>query len=126
MCEATGRADDFVIRAWDALKTEWPLYKANRQDCKLGPGFAVAGIVFFAKEWVNMEKIGEHGVSCRIEETELHAGPIRTAVRMERAARYLFAPRKLGVARGGASKKVASRKDLKPRSVSVKSCPRTP
>lgn len=85
-CPTTGRATDFVLTAWDEIKTEWPLYNNTRVKYKLSPRLGIAGMVFFAKEWVNVEREGEHGTSCRIMDNELPSGPIKTAVRMERAA----------------------------------------
>lgn len=87
VCPKTGRATNLVIQAWDEIKTEWPSYNDKRVKYKLGPCLGVAGMVFFAKEWVNMDRDGEHGTSCSIIDNELPAGPIRTAVRMERNAR---------------------------------------
>ncbi|KAJ4417554.1 hypothetical protein N0V82_006113 [Gnomoniopsis sp. IMI 355080] len=84
----TGRSSNFVIDAWDEIKTEWPFYNDNRVKYKLGPYLGIAGMVFFAKEWVDMDRDGEHGLLCSIMDNELPAGPIRTAVMMERTVRH--------------------------------------
>lgn len=89
-CLETGYNTDFVLKAWDEIKMEWPCYKEKRVKYKLGPRLGLAGMIFFAKEWLYMEKTGEHGRSCRITDTELLEGPIREAVRSERATRNVF------------------------------------
>lgn len=97
-CPMTAHDTDFVLKAWDEIKAEWPCYKENRVKYKLGPRLGIAGLIFFAKEWVHMERDGEHGRSCRIMDNKLPMGPIREAVKLERAARD--APR--GASRGKA------------------------
>lgn len=97
-CPTTVHETDFVLKAWDKIKAEWPCYKENRVRYKLGPQLGLAGIIFFAKEWVHMERDGEHGKSCRIMDSKLPMGPIREAVKLERAARDV--PR--GASRGKA------------------------
>lgn len=87
VCLKTCDNTNYVLKAWDAIKTEWPCYKENRVKYKLGPRLGLAGMIFFAKEWLHMKKDGEHGTSCRIIDTELPMGPIREAVRLERATR---------------------------------------
>lgn len=89
-CTKTRHSADFVLKAWDEIKMEWPYYKENRVKYKLGPRLGLAGMIFFAKEWLYMEKDGEHGTSCRIMESKLPKGPIREAVRSERATRNVL------------------------------------
>lgn len=89
-CSRAGHDNGFVLKAWDEIKTEWPCYTENRVKYKLGPRLGLAGMIFFAKEWLQMEKDGEHGTSCRIMDSKLPKGPIREAVRSERVTHNVY------------------------------------
>lgn len=88
---ASGVTADSVIRSWDNLGNYWPSWKrrkeatmkSEKKDVAIpAPELCMMGVVFFAREWVDMEKDGEHGRSCELVEGYLDPA-VRAAARME-------------------------------------------
>lgn len=92
------RPGNFVIQAWDDLETNWPTWKSRKQKAaqvrefdrakpaerlETAPELWILGVAFFSKEWVGMEKNGEHGSSCKLVEARLNPA-VKAAVRMEK------------------------------------------
>lgn len=88
-------AGDFTIQAWEDLEKAWPLWKRRREavaqanqdiGVKPAPTLSLAALVFFAKEWLDVQKDGEHGKCCNIDEAQLNPA-IRSALQAEKADR---------------------------------------
>lgn len=102
MCPRQGeRPGNFVIQAWDDLEARWPMWKKRKEKApqigesdrtrpaegvKIAPELWILGVAFFSKEWVSMEKDGEHGSSCKLVEAKLNPA-VKAAVKIEKEAR---------------------------------------
>lgn len=91
---ASGRPGNFAIQAWEDLERHWPAWKLRRQATKAGkeketvrpaPELCLTGVAFFAEEWLDMEKNGEHGRSCRLVEEKLNPA-VRSAAKLDKTA----------------------------------------
>lgn len=95
---------DSLIAAWNDLERKWPSWKMRREmyeEPKGGlakktrrsegieaippaPEFCLLGVAFFAREWIDMEKVGEHGKLCRLVEQKLNPA-VKAALKTENA-----------------------------------------
>lgn len=91
LATASGMTADSVIQSWDNLGDHWPSWKrrkgatmkSEKKSAALpAPELCMMGVVFFAREWVDMEKDGEHGCSCKLVEKFLDPA-LRAAARTE-------------------------------------------
>lgn len=96
---ASGMAADSVIQSWDDLGDRWPSWRRRQQEANImssggfrgatgtlppAPELCLMGVIFFAREWVDVDKDGEHGRSCELVEEHLGKHPVvRAAVRRE-------------------------------------------
>ncbi|KUI68356.1 hypothetical protein VM1G_04627 [Cytospora mali] len=69
-CKETSRPSDFAIQAWNDLPNHWPTWKRRRED-KTAPCMFVTAMVYFKKEWINLDGEGGPGGPCRLGKQRL-------------------------------------------------------
>lgn len=102
---------DPIIAAWNSVERKWPTWRMRREVYEMpkggqankkrnkgkkevlpAPELCMLGVAFFAGEWIDLAKDGEHGRSCRLVEAKLNPA-VRAAVRLENA---ILSPRSSG------------------------------
>ncbi|KAH8777732.1 hypothetical protein F5883DRAFT_518055 [Diaporthe sp. PMI_573] len=76
----TLRPSDFVVQEWDNLPTEWPMF-GKRKVNGSAPELYMGTMVFFGKEWANLDGAGTPGHLCSFRHQS--ADPMGAIIRRE-------------------------------------------